>query len=85
MKLLRVEWLAEDIATTFRNEILNLPGCYVTSKDKTLFTDVCRENIAFIFRIRKCKEICHAWAYECILCYSGRKINKMKLKFPLSM
>jgi len=54
--------LAADIATTFRNEVLNLPGCHVTPKDKRLFTDVSRENIAFIFRIRKSKEVCHVGA-----------------------
>jgi hypothetical protein len=54
--------LAADIATTFRNEGLNLPKYYVTPKDKKLFTDVSRENIAFIFRIRKSKEFCHVGA-----------------------
>jgi len=82
MTLLRAEWLAADIASTFRNESLILPWCYVTPKDKMLFTDVSRENIAVIFR--KSKEVCHAGAYECNICYPGRKINKMKLNFPLS-
>jgi hypothetical protein len=51
--LLGAERLAADIATKLRKEGLNISGSYVTPKDKTLFTDVCRENIAFIFRIRK--------------------------------
>ena len=77
--------MAADIATTLRNEGLNLSGCYVTSKDKTLFADVSGGNTAFIFRIRKSKEVNHAGAYVCIVCNSCRKINKLKLKFPLSL
>jgi hypothetical protein len=62
MTLLRVECLAAVIASSFKSEILNLPGSYVTPKYKTLFTDVSRENIAFIFRIGKSKEFCHTGA-----------------------
>jgi hypothetical protein len=85
MTLLRAELLAADIRTALRNESLNLSVCYVTPKDRTLFTGVFMESIAFIFRIRKSKEFCHAGTCECILCYSGRKIHKMELKFPLSL
>jgi len=63
-------------------------GCIcsnVTLKDKTLFTDFSRENIAFIFRIRMSKEVCHAGACESIVWYSSWKINKMELKFPLCL
>jgi len=37
------------LATTFRNESLNLSGYYVTLKDKTLFTDASRERISPLY------------------------------------